>query len=114
MKNISVCIISLALLLTAAGVFAQTTVQVDSLVKDSVRFSLQDSVLVVPEMQDTLQTAGPLVTDTANISEELTEKIRIYEGTTLKVDLFNPLYALFGRKVFVLISFWFWRGTKRH
>ena len=27
---------------------------------------------------------------------------------------FATLYALFGRKVFVLISFWFWRGTKRH
>ena len=96
MKDISVCIISLALLLATAGVSAQTAVQADSLLQDSVRFPLQDSVLVVPEMQDTLHTAGTLVTDTANISEELTEKIRIYEGTTLKVDLFNPLYALFG------------------
>ncbi len=97
MKDISVCIISLALLLATAGVSAQTAVQADSLLQDSVRFPLQDSVLVVPEMQDTLHTAGTLPVDTANTPEEQpAEKIKIYEGTALKVDLFNPLYALFG------------------
>lgn len=95
MKNIFVCIISCGLL-CISGLPAQNVLEADSVVQDTVGLSPAD--LSLP-----LDTAGSVaVTDTvaadvaATQPEQLDEKTKIYEGTTLKLDLFNPLYAFFG------------------
>lgn len=97
MKNIFVCIISCILLSVTACLSAQTVVQADSVVQDSVSLSVPDSV-PLPVMPDTLQAADTLATGRAEVQggEQPAEKPKIYEGTTLKVDLFTPLYTMFG------------------
>ncbi len=112
MKNIFACIISCALLATielsaqnipvadavaqdANGHLAQEDVSQPD-VQDTVPFPAEAD-MPLPENQDTASVADTPPADTLSSQmKQPAEKKEIYKGTTLKIDLFNPLYAWFG------------------